>query len=206
MCSRPSTLQARPGPGEAGDERRATGRRRGWPGLPARNVLDLGHRRSRQQLDDPLDDLVDRSGRWCRPRPRPSASRSGPSARLMSRRSRSAIDAATSSTSPPSSATRRSARTRGDAVRYSFSAASGNTTDADVAALDHPAAALLGPCPLAGAQLVAHRRVGGDRADGLGDLAAADLAVASSPSTSTPVVVDRRARAPGQRRRPRRRR
>ena len=46
---------------------------------------------------------------------------------------------------------------------------------ADVAALDHAAPSLIGPLSLTGAQLLADRRVGGDRADRLGDLAAADL-------------------------------
>ena len=58
----------------------------------------------------------------------PSAARSGPSTRVMSRRSRSVIEASTSSTAPPISPTRRSARTLGVAVMYSFKVALGNTT------------------------------------------------------------------------------
>ena len=60
-------------------------------------------------------------------------------------RSRAAIAASISSTSPPASATRRSARTRGEAVRYSFEHRVGEHDGADVAALDHAAAALLRP-------------------------------------------------------------
>jgi len=52
----------------------------------------------------------------------------GLSLRVESRRSRSAIARAISSTSPPDSATRRRARTSGLAVRKTFKVASGNTT------------------------------------------------------------------------------
>ena len=58
----------------------------------------------------------------------PLSARSGPSSRVMSRRSRSTIDASTSLTSPPISRTRRWARSRGDAVTNSFNVASGKTT------------------------------------------------------------------------------
>ena len=62
---------------------------------------------------------------------------------------------------------------------------------ADVAALDHPAAARRGPRPLLAAQLVAHRRVRRHRAhravhlgraDGLGDVVAVDVTTGSPTS------------------------
>ena len=49
----------------------------------------------------------------------------------------------------------------GVAVTYSLSAASGKTTRADVAALDHATAALVRPSPLTGPQLVADAAVRG---------------------------------------------
>ena len=69
------------------------------------------------------------SGRSCRRSTASDVACSGLSTRVESLRSRSMIDASTSSMCPPISATRRSARTRGDAVMYSFSAAFGNTTE-----------------------------------------------------------------------------
>ncbi len=173
-------LHPRPQPGEPGDD--GAGDVVGGPAgraLAGEERLDLGHRSVARCVAGSSSTIAGRrprrrSARSCRRRRRRRPARSGPSTRVMSRRSRSAIDAATSSTSPPISPTRRSARMRGDAVTNSFSVASGNTTRADVAALDHAAASLIGPLSLTGPQLLADRRVGGDRADRLGDLAAAD--------------------------------
>ncbi len=93
----------------------------------------------------------------------------------MSRRSRSAIDAATSSTLPPISRTRRAARSCGDAVMNSLSVASGNTTVPMSRPSMTPPPWSPRPGALAGAQLGADTRVGGHGADGGGHLAAADL-------------------------------
>ena len=97
----------------------------------------------------------------------PSASRSGLSARVESRRSRSMIADSTSWRSPPISPTRRSARTRGDAVTYSFNRASGNTTDAMSRPSTTPPPRARTHVPLTFDELGAHPAVGGHDADRL---------------------------------------
>ena len=70
-----------------------------------------------------------------------------------------------SSTSPPASATRRSARTRGDGREVQLQLGVGEHDRPDVAALEHSPAALIRPVALAPYQLGADRAVGSDRAD-----------------------------------------
>ena len=185
-------------------------RRRGWPGpWPAEERLDLA---SSARRSGSSRSMRSTTSSIVRPvvstttAPVGLAQRAVGAARCRGGRARR-------STPRPRRRRRRSRRPgarraiRGDAVTYSFSAASGNTTDADVAALDHAAAALVGPLSLTGAQLLAHRRVGGDRADRLGDLAAADRRASRRRRRRA-----RRRRRPSsssrrrQRRRPRRRR
>ena len=56
----------------------------------------------------------------------------------------------------------------------------------DVPALDHPTPVFVRPCPLPGAQLLPDTGVGGDRADCLGDLPAADLGGGVDPVDEHP--------------------
>ena len=95
-----------------------------WSGSDVAGELgvDLGHRLLLQQCFDRGRAPRRCSARWCRPRSSPSAcaQRAVGAGAVVGGRAR-AIAASISSTSPPASATRRSARTRGDAVRYSFS-------------------------------------------------------------------------------------
>ncbi len=60
-------------------------------------------------------------------------------------------------------------------MRYTFSSASGNTTDADVPALDDPSPSDLGPLALAAPHLCPDVGIRGDDAHRAGDLGAADL-------------------------------
>ena len=115
------------------------------------------------------------SARWCRARSSRRPASAGCRHECCRKMSRAAMAASISSTSPPASATRRSARTRGEAVRYSFSSASGNTTEP----MSRPS---MTPPPRRCAharwrvdQLGAHAAVGGDAADSAGDLGRADL-------------------------------
>ncbi len=186
------------------DARPGTRRRRSGPSGNHR-PSEL-RRRSRHHRQQVLDHLVDRQAARVDDDRVGRLACSGLSARVESFRSRSMIDASTSSTSPPISATRRSARTRGDAVMYSFSAASGNTTEPMSRPSTTPPPALGHPLPLAADQFGAHPAVGRDRADGRGDLAATDLDGGVDAVDGHAVIVDRRARALRTRRRRRRRR
>ena len=69
---------------------------------------------------------------------------------------------------------------------------------ADVTALDHAAASLIGPLSLTRPQLLADRRVGGDGADRLGDLAAADLGGRVDAVDEHAGLGDRQVHRPGQ--------
>ena len=128
----------------------------------------------------------------------PLSARSGPSSRVMSRRSRSTIDASTSldlAADLAHPALGPLPRRRGD---EQLQRRVREHDGADVAALDHAAATLARPAALAAAQLLAHRRVGGDRLTASVTARPRMSAVASTPSTTTDALVHRQRHRLGQ--------